>query len=121
MCVFHVPFFECFHRLTLEQPPPPFLQMNAYYQHLEHLVQQMYEIDESYALNILAPFTRYPHVPPSALIEPSPENRRGAPRRSAAVYQNTQNVNPVINAGAVLATTVNGGTPQKRKRFQHNR
>lgn len=63
--------------------------MNAYYAHLLTLVRRMYDLDAAYALEILAPNTQYPHVHPSALIDPAPENRRGAPRRTVAVQNNS--------------------------------
>ena len=44
----------------------------------------MYDIDDAYAPEVLQPYTMYPHVPPSALVDPAPENRRGQPKRGVA-------------------------------------
>lgn len=87
--------------------------MNAYYVHLLAVTRRMCEIDDAYAPEILQPYTVYPHVPPSALVDPAPENRRGQPRRNAAV-QNARNDS---------TSRMNGGdTPNKRRRIQgtHN-
>ncbi|PVG01654.1 hypothetical protein CPB86DRAFT_727459 [Serendipita vermifera] len=109
--------------------------MNAYYSHLLNVVRRMYELDAAYALEILAPNTVYPHVPPSALIDPAPENRRGAPRRFVAVQSGSYGL-PYLNNSAQTNTggavyhpsrnesasrTANGGvdTPNKRRRLQN--
>ncbi|CAG8560256.1 3813_t:CDS:10, partial [Acaulospora colombiana] len=92
-------------------------------------------LDAAYALEILAPNTVYPHVPPSALIDPAPENRRGAPRRFVAVQSGSYGLPYLNNAaqantgGAVYHPSrnesasrgANGGvdTPNKRRRLQN--
>jgi hypothetical protein len=109
--------------------------MNAYYSHLLSVTRRMYELDAAYALEILAPNTVYPHVPPSALIDPAPENRRGAPRRVVAVQSGSyglpylNNQNQTNSGGAVYhpnrndsgSRGVNNGvdTPNKRRRVQN--
>lgn len=91
----------------------------------------MYDVDPAYNLEILAPYTTYPHVPPLALIDPAPENRRGAPRRTVAVQNNSyhlpnyssQNTNH-RNEGNLRISSVrdrDGESPNKRRRIQSGR
>lgn len=98
--------------------------MNAYHSHLLTLVRKMYDMDAAYNLEILSPFTTYPHVPPAALIDPAPENRRGAPRRTVAVQNNSYGLQyaPASNAAQARNEStqrVNGNSesPNKRRRL----
>ncbi|KAG8834850.1 hypothetical protein FRC17_006782 [Serendipita sp. 399] len=58
--------------------------MNAYYNHLLALVRRMHDLDDAYALDVIAPHTVYPHVSPSSLVDPLPDNRRHLRRPGAA-------------------------------------
>jgi len=104
--------------------------MNAYHAHLLNLVRKMHSIDTAYALEILAPYTHYPHVPPSALVDPTPENRRQALRRAAAnqnsyglpyASSSIQGQNSNYHSSyrnESIGRGVNGDTPNKRRRVQ---
>ncbi|KAG9053291.1 hypothetical protein FS842_008392 [Serendipita sp. 407] len=82
--------------------------MNAYYNHLLGLVRRMHDMDDAYALNVIAPYTAYPHVSPSSLVDPLPDNRRHL-RRPGATQR-------VYNASYPQGSQ---DTPNKRKRL-HN-
>ena len=85
-----------------------YLQLNAYYRHLEDLVRQMYPLDEAFMLSVLAPKTTYPHVSPTAMLELSDANRR--PTRRAHANGHTGGAGTSTRGAGVIES------PLKRKR-----